>query len=104
MIRHCVFLRLSPKADTAELDKIMLDLEDLVRRIDGCSGFCAGPNRDYEGKTPDHHYGFTLDAENTEALAAYAVNPEHQALGMRLVALCEGGGDGIIVYDIEAPA
>ncbi|WP_299551910.1 Dabb family protein [uncultured Tateyamaria sp.] len=104
MIRHCVFLSLSPKADTAELDKIMLDLEDLVRRLDGCSGFRAGPNRDYEGKTPDYPYGFTLDAENAKALAAYAVDPEHQALGGRLVALCEGGADGIIVYDIEAPA
>lgn len=104
MIRHCVFLRLSPKADTAELDKIMLDLEDLVRRLEGCSGFRAGPNRDYENKTPEYPYGFTLDAENAEALAAYAVDPEHQELGGRLVDLCEGGGGGILVFDIEAPA
>ena len=102
MIRHCVFLKLKPKADSAELDKIMLDLEDLVKRLEGCSGFRAGPNRDYEGKTPEHAYGFTLDAENAEALAAYAVDPEHQALGAALVALCEGGGDGITVFDIDA--
>jgi len=104
MIRHCVFLRLKSKADTAELDKIMLDLEDLVRRLDGCSGFRAGPNRDYEGKSADYPYGFTLDAENAKALAAYAVDPEHQALGARLVDLCEGGADGIVVYDLETPA
>lgn len=102
MIRHCVFLKLKPEADSAELDKIMLDLEDLVRRLAGCSEFRAGPNRDYEGKTPEYPYGFTLDAENAEALAAYAVNPEHQALGARLVALCQGGGDGITVFDIDA--
>ncbi|WP_299652418.1 Dabb family protein [uncultured Tateyamaria sp.] len=102
MIRHCVFLKLKPKADSAKLDKIMLDLEDLVRRLDGCSGFRAGPNRDYEGKTPDYPYGFTLDAENAAALAAYAVDPEHQALGARLVALCQGGADGITVFDIDA--
>lgn len=101
MIRHCVFLRLKPKADSAKLDKIMLDLEDLVRRLDGCSEFRAGPNRDYENKTPDYPYGFTLDAENAEALAAYAVNPEHQGLGTRLVDLCEGGGAGITVFDID---
>lgn len=102
MIRHCVFLRLAPKADTAELDKIMLGLEDVVRRLDGCSGFRAGPNRDYEGKSPDYPYGFTLDAENAKALAAYAVDPEHQELGARLVALCEGGAAGILVFDIDA--
>lgn len=101
MIRHCVFLKLKPKVDSAELDKIMLDLEALVRRLDGCSDFRAGPNRDYEGKTPDYQYGFTLDAKNAKALAAYAVHPEHQALGGRLVALCQGGGDGVAVFDID---
>lgn len=102
MIRHCVFLRLGPKTDAAELDKIMLGLEDVVRRLEGCSGFRAGPNRDYEGKSADYPYGFTLDAENAKALAAYAVDPAHQALGARLVALCSGGADGIMVYDIDA--
>lgn len=104
MIRHCVMLRLRAKADRAELDKVMHGLADLVERLDGCSGFCAGPNRDFEGKTPGFAYGFTLDAATAEALAAYAVDPEHMALGARLVDLCEGGGDGIRVYDIEAPA
>ncbi|MEM8654907.1 MAG: Dabb family protein [Pseudomonadota bacterium] len=102
MIRHCVFLRLAPKADAAELDKIMLGLEDVVRRLDGCSGFRAGPNRDYEGKSPDYPYGFTLDADDARALAAYAVDPAHQDLGARLVALCAGGADGILVFDIDS--
>ncbi|WP_299048116.1 Dabb family protein [uncultured Tateyamaria sp.] len=102
MIRHCVFLRLAPKADAAVLDKVMLGLEDVVHRLDGCSDFRAGPNRDYEGKTPDYTYGFTLDADNAEALAAYAVDTEHQALGARLAALCEGGAEGILVFDIDA--
>ena len=101
MIRHCVMLRLTAKADRAVLDRVMLGLADLVERLEGCSGFFAGPNRDYEGKSPDFAYGFTLDAQNAAALAAYAVNPEHQALGAQLVSLCEGGGAGIIVYDLE---
>ena len=101
MIRQCVFLKLKPKADVALLDKVMLDLSALVQRLEGCSGFRAGPNRDYENKTPEFPYGFTLDAVNAEALAAYAVDTEHQALGARLVDLCEGGADGITVFDID---
>ncbi|WP_299146917.1 Dabb family protein [uncultured Tateyamaria sp.] len=104
MIRHCVMLRLPDGVDVVALDKIMLSLGDLVDQLDGCSGFRAGPNRDYEGKSPGYTYGFTLDAKNPRALAAYAVHPDHQALGAQLVALCEGGADGIRVYDIEAPA
>lgn len=101
MIRHCVMLRLSARADRARLDRVMLNLADVVERIDGCSDFCAGPNRDFEDKTPDFPYGFTLDARDAAALAAYAVDPEHLTLGAQLVDMCVGGGAGIVVYDIE---
>ena len=104
MIRHCVMLNLEAQADASDLDAIMRGLAELVGRLDGCSGFCAGPNRDYESKSPDFGYGFTFDARNPEALSAYAVHPEHQALGARLVSLCAGGSDGIMVFDIEASA
>lgn len=104
MIRHCVMLHLAADAQQAALDEIMQSLAALVDRLDGCSGFCAGPNRDFEGKSPDFSFGFTLDARDETALTAYAVHPDHKALGARLVALCEGGGDGIMVFDIEAPS
>ena len=35
------------------------------------------------------------------ALEAYAVHPRHQELGAQLCTLCEGGADGIVVYEIE---
>lgn len=103
MIRHCVMLRLRKDVEARKVNTIMLDLAKVVARIDGCSDFCAGPNRDLEDKTPDYAYGFTLDARNVKALAAYAVDPEHKALGAKLVDLCEGGPNGILVFDIEAP-
>mmetsp|Transcript_28498 Transcript_28498/g.53442 ORF Transcript_28498/g.53442 Transcript_28498/m.53442 type:complete len:105 (-) Transcript_28498:598-912(-) len=104
MIRNCVMLNLEVDPHASDLDAIMRELADLVERLEGCRGFCVGPNRDYEGKSPDHTDGLTLDADSPEALAAYAVHPDHQALGARLVALCQGGGDGITAYDLEARA
>ena len=101
MIRHCVMLRLSPTADLVELSDVCAKLTDLRDRLAGCSGFVAGPNRDFEGKSADYPYGFTLDAENEAALAGYARHPEHKALGSQLVQMCSGGGDGISVFDIE---
>lgn len=102
MIRHIVMLHLRADADMPELATVMQGLDALVHHLDGLSGFVAGPNRDYEAKSPDHPYGFTLDAASPAALAAYADHPDHKALGARLVAQCAGGGDGIVVYDIEA--
>ena len=104
MIRHCVFLRLAAGADDAALDAVMTGLAELVEELPGCSGFVAGPNRDFENKSPDHGYGFTLDAVDAEALAAYAKDDRHKALGARLVEMCEGGARGIMVYDIDGAA
>lgn len=101
MIRHCVMLRLVPDADRAALAQVVEGLRDLVARLEGCNGFFAGPNRDFEGKSPDFPYGFTFDVVDHATLSAYATHPDHIALGARLMALCDEGSAGIIVYDIE---
>ena len=101
MIRHCVMLRLLPNDQETSLEQIMLGLGALVERLDGCSGFCAGPNLDFEGKSQDYPYGFTFDAVDAETLSTYGGHPEHVELGTRLIALCQGGGEGIVVYDLE---
>lgn len=101
MIRHCVFLRLRADADPDTLADVMSGLATLVAALDGCSHFAHGPNVDLEGKSPDHGHGFTFDAASRDALERYATHPDHIALGARLVALCDGGGDGVVVYDLE---
>lgn len=101
MIRHCVMLDV-PSAALMELEAVLRDLEKLTQSLPGISGFVAGPNRDFEGKTPGYSYGFTLDAEDAVALQSYADDPAHQAIGRQLVALCPKGGNGILVYDLEA--
>ena len=100
MIRHCVMLNLQNDMQE-ELQTVLTGLADLVQRLEGCGGFVAGPNRDFEGKSPNHPFGFMFDAKDEVALQVYADHPEHKALGAKLVSLCQGGADGIIVYDIE---
>ena len=101
MIRHCVMLRLALDADMTALAQICAELDALVQRLDGCRDFLAGPNRDFEGRSAGFPFGFTFDAKNADALAAYAVHPDHKALGARLVQLCQKGAAGIMVFDIE---
>ena len=103
MIRHCVMLKLSHDNDQAEVAAIMQGLERVAERLPGCVGFLAGKNIDLEGKSPEFPFGFTLDFENEEALNAYAQDPEHVALGHRLVSLC-GGGNNILVFDLDSVA
>ncbi|MFT5064502.1 MAG: hypothetical protein ACJAXK_000921 [Yoonia sp.] len=99
MIQHIVMLGLKPDHDGAELAMVMDGLAAL--ELAGFIGFQHGPNRDVENKTPDHPYGFMCSFDDLDALDCYASDPKHQALGARLCALCVGGGDGIIVMDLD---
>ena len=101
MILHSVYLRLNDGADKAELLEIMSGLDALRLKLDGMTDFRHGPNHDFEGKSKEYPYGFVAEFVGTEALKAYAEDEEHAALGARLVALCEGGADGITVFDLE---
>ena len=102
MILHTVLLALEPDANRAELTRIMDGLAALD--LEGFKGLNHGPNVDAEGKTPNFHYGFVCTFTDRAALDRYASDPGHQALGARLVALCKGGGDGILVSDIDTGA
>lgn len=99
MIQHIVMLHLTPNHDAAELAAIMDELASL--EIEGFAGFQHGPNRDMEQKTPDYPYGFICSFDDLIALTQYANDPKHQSLGGRLCALCVGGGDGIMVMDLD---
>lgn len=100
MIDHVVMLGLRDEADLSACRDVMQGLERLVGDSPGFLGLTHGVNIDMEGKSPDYPYGFIARFEDKTALARYAADPRHQALGAQLVALC-GGADGITVYDIE---
>lgn len=101
MIQHCVFCALRPDADPAELAAAMVEFDALRAEVPGFESFAHGPNRDYEGKSAGHPYGFVMAFRDRAALAAYDAHPRHRAAGARLVALCDGGHAGIVVYDLE---
>ena len=98
MIKHIVMLNLPADHDTEELADIMVGLSELP--LAGLEGFEHGPNRDFEAMSQDYPYGFICTFADEAALHRYANDPNHQALGGRLVALCNGGADGIMVMDL----
>ena len=101
MIQHVVMLNLKPSHDPAELQAVMAGLAALDTKVEGFLSFQHGPNRDLEKKTQEYPYGFICTFSNIEGLERYAADPEHQALGGRLVAMCVGGADGIMVMDLD---
>lgn len=104
MIRHIVLLDLPPHYDHAELAEIMQGIDNLRETIDGFVHFEHGINKDFEGMSKNFAYGFVCHFANDDTSRAYIINPEHNALGQRLVNLCRGGVKGITVVDLELAA
>jgi hypothetical protein len=101
MIRHIVLTRFKPATTEETIAEIYGQLAALVEDLPGARDFRGGRSTSPEDLECGYHHGFTIDFDNWEALATYAGNPVHQALGARLVETAEGGIDGLLVLDIE---
>lgn len=101
MIAHVVMMRLAPGHDAGELAEVMGGLQAVMDRLPGALGFEHGPNRDFETLSPGWDAGFICRFADAAALAVYAADPAHKALGARLVALCAGGVAGLMVIDLD---
>lgn len=101
MIKHCVFCRFKEEVSSAERLRLVSAFDVLLGQVDGMIGFKAGTNIDAEAKSPDYTHGFVVEFQDEKSLHRYAVHPVHQKLGAELVANCEGGAEGIIVFDLQ---
>ncbi|WP_193174206.1 Dabb family protein [Oricola nitratireducens] len=101
MIQHCVFLSLHSPLQMRPVEEAMELLSGLVDEIDGMVELSWGPNMDYEGKSPDYHFGFVAVFEDRDAHLAYEEHPVHVRAGSMLIAACKGGYEGIFVADLE---
>jgi hypothetical protein len=101
MILHCVFCNFRKEISLEQRVEILQDLSTFSKSIEGVLAFDYGPNRDFERESQNYSDGFVIRFESQAALKAYAHHSIHQDLGGRLCDLCTGGGDGVIVFDVE---
>jgi hypothetical protein len=101
MIRHCVFVKYRAGVTRAERDAIYASLELLISKIPGMLSVEFGPNVSPEGLGKGFDEGFFVEFNDAKARDAYLVDPDHQAIGARIVGLADGGVDGILVFDLD---
>ena len=56
---------------------------------------------DLEKKSQGFNHGFVMRFESRAALEAYATHPAHLAASRELLAICDGGAAGVVVYDLQ---
>lgn len=102
MIRHLVHLRFRSDVSRGEKEKLYADLAGLSGHIDGILDFQHRINVSVE--TPlvrDFLDMFWFDFRDAGVRDIYLEDPEHQAIGARIVEQLEGGADGVFVCDVE---
>ncbi len=101
MLKHCVFLNFKPEFTKADCAEIFERLSSLAKEIDGLKSVKYGENLDFENKSSDYSYGFIATFSDRQSHLEYEAHPEHVKAGARLVEMCVGGYDGIIVFDLD---
>ena len=102
MIRHLVALRFKPETDPAAKISLYTDLAALKNRIDGILDFQSRQNVSVEDPLVRGFRNlFWFDFRDESVRDAYLVDEVHQAIGARIVAEVDGGGDGIFVFDFK---
>lgn len=101
MLKHCVFLNFKSEFTKSDRREVFERLSGLTKEIEGLKSVEYGENLDFENKSADYSDGFIANFTDQKALLEYAAHPEHVKAGSRLVEMCVGGFDGIIVFDLD---
>lgn len=100
MIRHLVTVRFQARTTAAAKSAIFGKLDDLATQLNGVLDFQSRANISVE----DHLVRgfldlFWFDFVDEAARDAYLIDATHQAIGAELVAMADGGLDGLNVVD-----
>jgi len=101
MLKHCVFVNFQTRYSKVERNSVLAGFAEVANDVPGLIDFCFGANLDFENKSADYGDGFIVTFKDRDAHLAYERHPHHVTLGSKLVSMCVGGYDGIIVFDLE---
>ena len=101
MIRHIVLTKFPDNTPDPRIAEVYANLATLTKTLPGAHAFTGGRSTSPEHLERGYTHAFTIAFDSWAALHSYAFHPEHKALGAQLVALAEGGIDGLLVMDID---
>jgi hypothetical protein len=101
MLKHCVFVNFQSKFTATECNTMLAKFEGIGKDVPGMLDYAFGPNLDFEKMSAQYTNGFIITFQDRAAHLAYETHPDHLRLGAKMVEMCNGGVDGIIVFDLE---
>ncbi|MEM7311176.1 MAG: Dabb family protein [Planctomycetota bacterium] len=102
MIHHLVLLRIRPDVPAADVQRVFESIGGLRATIDGITGYAWGPYSSPEGLHRGYTHGFSMTFTSAAARDAYLPHPAHEAVKEQVLAILDGGVDGVLAFDFEA--
>lgn len=99
MITHAVLLRVKKTTPKNEVDRVFKELAGLKGKIPGLLTFSGGPYSSPEGMNKGFTHGFVMTFTDEAARDVYLPHPEHEKVKKIVLAVLEGGLDGVVAFD-----
>src|ERR1051326_7786444 len=99
MITHMVLLRVRKDVAQSEIDRVFAALAALKGKIPGISSFSGGAYSSREGLQRGFTHGFCMTFPDAAARDAYLPHPEHEKVKKVVLAILDGGLDGVLAFD-----
>lgn len=99
MITHMVLLRIRKDVPKKQVDAVFAELAALKPKIPGLTSYSAGPYSSPEGLNRGFTHGFCMTFADSTARDRYLPHVEHEKVKKSVLAVLEGGLDGVIAFD-----
>jgi len=101
MIHHLVLLKIRRGVPKKEIDTLFALLAGMKKFVPGLESFAGGPYSSSEGLNKGYTHGFAMTFDDATARDEYLVHPEHEKIKERVLAVLDGGIDGVVAFDFE---
>jgi hypothetical protein len=99
MIHHLVLLKVKKEVPPLEVERVLAAIGALRSKIPGITSFAAGPYSSPEGLNRGFTHGFAMTFTDARARDAYLPHPEHEKVKALVLAILDGGLDGVVAFD-----
>ena len=102
MIVHVVLLKVKKSVPQAEIARVFGAIGALKGPIPGILSYSWGPYSSPEGLNRGFTHGFSMTFTDAKARDAYLPHPEHEKVKALVLAILDGGLDGVLAFDYAA--
>lgn len=102
MIVHMVILKIRKNVAQKEIERVFGAIGALKTEIPGILSYSWGAYSSPEGMQRDFTHGFCMTFTDGKARDVYLPHPLHEKVKTAVLAILEGGLDGVLAFDYAA--